>query len=150
MEFVFRGQDEYSVDDRGRMLVPPPYRTGLTENVVIGPGSRGQLWVYPKPIYEQYLRKLQDTPIEDQDDYFEDDLGYILAGQEVGFDKQGRLSISPFLRRQAQITGSVIVRGNGDRVELWNPEKYAESYQKWVDSDHRTGHSALRKAGFRP
>jgi transcriptional regulator MraZ len=152
MDVLFRGLDEYSVDDRGRTLVPPSYKPGLTDTVVMGPGSRGQLWVYPKPIYEQYLKKLQDTPIEEQDDEFEDALGYVLAGQEVDFDKQGRLSIPPFLRRQADISTSAIVRGNGDRVELWKPELYTELYGHWVASqrERKDGNRALRKTGFRP
>ncbi len=152
MEVLFRGLDEYSVDDRGRMLLPPSYKPDLTDTVVMGPGSRGQLWVYPKPIYEKYLKKLQDTPLEEQDDEFEDALGYVLAGQEVDFDKQGRLSIPPFLRRQADISTSAIVRGNGDRVELWKPELYTELYGSWVASqkDRKDGNRALRKTGFRP
>lgn len=149
MDILFRGQDEYSVDDRGRTLLPPAYRLGLTDNVVIVAGSKGQLWVYPKPIFERILQLLQDTPLEEQDAQFEEALGYLLAGQEVKFDAQGRLPVSPFLRRQAGITGSVIVRGNGDRVELWNPERYAETYQHWVANENK-GHAALRRAGFRP
>lgn len=149
MEILFRGQDEYSVDDRGRTLVPPSYKAALTENVLIVAGSKGQLWVYPKPIFEQILKSVQETPLEEQDAEFEEALGYLLAGQEVKFDAQGRLPISPFLRRQAGITNAVIVRGNGDRVELWSPERYAETYRNWVANEHK-GHAALRRAGFRP
>jgi MraZ protein len=150
MEFQFRGQDEYSVDDRGRMILPPSYKPALTENVLIVAGFRGQLWVYPKPVFEQILQKMQETPEEERDGEFEEALGYLLAGQDAKFDPQGRLSIPPFLRRQANITGSAIVRGNGDRVELWNPEKYAQAYEGWVANEHKGGHQALRRSGFRP
>ncbi len=150
MELLFSGLDEYSVDDRGRMLLPQSYKPALTENVVIVAGSKGQLWVYPKPIFQQILQAFQDTPLEEQDAEFDEALGFLLAGQDAKFDAQGRLAVPPFLRRQANISGSAIVRGNGDRVELWNPERYASVYQDWVAREHRSGHAGLRKAGFRP
>lgn len=134
------------------MLVPPTYKNTLTDSIVIGRGKKGQLWIYPKPTYEKVLDELEKTPIEEQDDDFEDALRFVLAGQEIEFDKQGRLSIPPFLRRQADISTTAIVVGNGNRVELWKPERYAAIYTTWVGSDkeHGNGHLALRRAGWRP
>lgn len=126
MAFVFTGLDEYSVDDRGRMLLPPSYKPALTDTVVIGVGASGQIWVYPKPTYQQYLERLEATPLEERNANFYEARRLILSGQEVEFDKQGRMSIPPFLRRLTGITNSVIVSGDGDRVELWQPERYLE------------------------
>jgi MraZ protein len=134
------------------MLVPPSYKAALTDTVVIGRGKKGQLWIYPKPIYEKVLDALDKTPIEDRDDAFDDTFRFVLAGQEIEFDRQGRLSIPPFLRRQAGITTTAIVAGNGNRVELWKPEQYAEVYTTWVESEKEPGNGllALRRAGWRP
>jgi MraZ protein len=128
MAFVFTGLDEYSVDDRGRMLLPPSYKPALTDTVVIGLGVSGQIWVYPKPTYQEYLEKLEATPLEERNARFYEARRLILAGQEVDFDKQGRMSIPPFFRRMTGITNEVIVSGNGDRVELWQPERYMEQH----------------------
>jgi MraZ protein len=151
MELLFTGEDEYAVDDRGRMLVPPSYKAALTDTIVMGRGAKGQLWVYPKPLFAEYLQKLRQTPLEEQDADFEDALRFMLAGKEIEFDKQGRLSIPPFLRKLADITASAIVLGNGDRVELWKPERYAEFYGDWVTKqrDRKDAHPALRRSGFR-
>ncbi len=148
MDILFSGLDEYSVDDRGRMLLPPSYKPALTENVILLAGSKGQLWVYPKPVFEQIVQRFRETPLEEQDAEFDEALDFLLAGEDAKFDAQGRLAIPPFLRRQANITNAAIVRGNGDRVELWNPERYASVYQDWV-AKGKGGHTALRKAGFR-
>lgn len=146
----FTGLDEYSVDDRGRMLLPPPYKPALTEAVVIGLGAKGQIWVYPKPIYQQYLKKLQETPIEEQNAAFDAARRLILAGQEVEFDKQGRLSIPPFFRRLAEITNAAIVNGNGDRVELWKPERFMALVGLLTNSAEKPeDNPVLLRTGFR-
>jgi MraZ protein len=126
MAFVFTGLDEYSVDDRGRMLLPPAYKPALTDTVVIGLGASGQIWVYPKPTYQAYLEKLDATPLEERTASFYEAHRMIMAGQAVEFDKQGRISIPPFFRRMTGITNAAIVSGNGDRVELWKPERFME------------------------
>lgn len=149
MALLFRGQGEYSVDDRGRTLVPPHYKPGLTETVVMGVGSMGQLWVYPKPAFDEILQNVQAIPVEEQGPEYDEALGHLLAGQEVEFDKQGRLSIPPFLRRQAGITEAVIVRGNGERVELWQPERLLSRTESWQAKGGEGAYETLRKAGFR-
>jgi MraZ protein len=126
MAFIFTGLDEYSVDDRGRMLLPPAYKPALTDTVVIGIGTSEQIWVYPKPTYQKYLEKLDATPFEERNASFYEAHRMILEGQHVDFDKQGRISIPPLFRRVSGITNAVIVAGNGDRVELWQPERYLE------------------------
>jgi MraZ protein len=149
MAFLFRGQGEYSVDDRGRTLVPPSYKPALSEIVVMGIGSMGQLWVYPKPTFDAILQAVQDIPAEEQGPEYDEALGHLLAGQEVDFDKQGRLSIPPFLRRQAGITDTLIVRGNGDRVEFWQPERLISRTEAWQANGGEGAYTTLRKAGFR-
>ena len=126
MGFIFTGLDEYSVDDRGRMLLPPSYKPALTDTVVIGLGASGQIWVYPKPTYQAYLEKLEATPLEERTAAFYEARRLIMAGQETDFDKQGRISISPFFRKMTGITNVAIVNGDGDRVELWKPERFME------------------------
>ena len=51
----------------------------------------------------------------------------LFAGAEQGTpDKQGRIGISPILRASAGIERDVVVAGVGDRVEIWNPQRWAE------------------------
>ena len=128
MDFLFMGEDEYAVDDRGRMLVPPSYKAALTELVVMGRGGLGQLWVYPEPTFKRLMDEMQQVPLEDRDAEYDKAMRAMLGGKTIEFDKQGRLSIPPFFRKLADIADSVIVLGNGDRVELWSPERYAAEY----------------------
>lgn len=151
MDFLFTGEDEYAVDDRGRMLVPPSYRAALTELVVMGRGGLGQLWLYPQPTFKRLMDEMLQVPLEDRDGEYDKALRAMLGGKEIEFDKQGRLSIPPNFRKLADITNTVIVLGNGDRVELWSPERYAVEYSDWVTSlKGKDVNQTLRRTGFRP
>jgi MraZ protein len=156
IDLTFRGEYDYAVDDRGRTLLPPSFKTALGETVVIGRGAEGQLWIYPKESFERKLQQMQQAQQQAVDDDrhgdFETGLRFWLAAQEVSFDKQNRLAIPGLMRKQAGINSSVIVVGNGDRVELWNPDQYEQTYTEWVTDykGHKDNYSAMRKAGLRP
>lgn len=46
---------------------------------------------------------------------------------EVAPDKQGRILIPSWLQEAASLEGTVLLNGNIDRVELWDPETYRET-----------------------
>jgi len=48
---------------------------------------------------------------------------------EVAPDKQGRILVPAGLQAAAGLSGTVLLSGNLDRVELWNPSTYAEAVQ---------------------
>ena len=43
---------------------------------------------------------------------------------EVAPDKQGRILVPSWLQEAAQLGGAVVLSGNLDRIEIWNPELY--------------------------
>jgi len=152
MQLTFRGEYEYAVDEKGRTVVPPKFREALTETVVIGRGAEGQIWVYPKATFEQCLIEAQQNEGTDPDADFEMGQRFWLAANEVEIDRQGRLPLSGLLRKQAEISSSVIIVGNGDRVEIWSPAKWDQTYGEWV-AGHKArqdDYAAMRRAGLRP
>ena len=44
-------------------------------------------------------------------------------------DKQGRILIPARLREAASLEGTVLLNGNIDRVELWDPDTYEASVE---------------------
>jgi len=152
MDLTFRGTYEYAVDDRGRMVIPPKFREALTDTVLIGHGAEGQIWVYPKTTFEQYLLESQQADDAGQDANFDMRQRFWLAANEIEADRQGRLPLPGLLRRQCEIGSSVIIVGNGDRVEIWNPARWDQTYSDWVAANktHRDGVTGLRRPGLRP
>jgi MraZ protein len=46
---------------------------------------------------------------------------------EVSPDKQGRILVPASLQASAGLSGTVLLSGNIDRVELWDPAKYRDT-----------------------
>jgi len=49
---------------------------------------------------------------------------------EVAPDKQGRILVPASLQAAAGLSGTVLLSGNIDRVELWSPATYREAVQE--------------------
>ncbi len=52
---------------------------------------------------------------------------------EVAPDKQGRILVPSALQTAAGLEGPVLVCGNIDRIELWNPRTYGETVGERAD-----------------
>jgi MraZ protein len=113
------------VDDKGRLFLPAKFRDALSEGLVITQGQENCLTVWPEATFMAEARRAQETPMTNKD--ARDYRRVLFAGAEQGTpDKQGRIGISPILRASAGIERDVVVAGVGDRVEIWNPQRWAE------------------------
>ena len=56
------------------------------------------------------------------------------ATDEVEMDQQGRIVISPVLRKEAGINKSVVVVGMLHRIEIWDKEKYENYHAQTTQS----------------
>ena len=61
------------------------------------------------------------------------------ATDEVEMDQQGRIMISPVLRKEAGLSKSVVIVGNLHRIEIWDKQKY--------DSYHASSANSLEMLG---
>ncbi|MBM7506727.1 division/cell wall cluster transcriptional repressor MraZ [Nocardioides salarius] len=113
------------VDDKGRLFLPAKFRDALSEGLVITQGQENCLTVWPEATFMAEARRAQETPMTNKD--ARDYRRVLFAGAEQGTpDKQGRIGISPILRASAGIERDVVVAGVGDRVEIWNPQRWTE------------------------
>jgi MraZ protein len=88
----------------------------------------------------------------EQDANFDNGLRFWLAASDADLDKQGRLALPSLLRKQADITTSAIIVGNGDRVEIWSPARWDQKYAEWVAAykTRNDDFGAMRRSGLRP
>ncbi|GHJ58180.1 transcriptional regulator MraZ [Nocardioides sp. OK12] len=121
----FMGTYTPKVDEKGRLFLPAKFRDALSEGLVITQGQENCLTVWPEATFMAEARRAQETPMTNKD--ARDYRRVLFAGAEQGTpDKQGRIGISPILRASAGIERDVVVAGVGDRVEIWNPQRWAE------------------------
>jgi MraZ protein len=127
---MFRGIFHNSIDEKGRMSIPARFREQIQNNhttpLVLTLGFDQCLFLYPSDTFAKIeeqlssmdglnseVRQLQRTLMK--------------ATDEVDMDQQGRIVISPVLRKEAGLAKNVVIVGLLNRIEIWDKQKY-ESY----------------------
>jgi MraZ protein len=136
---MFLGEYERSLDDKGRLAMPPELRAGLGPGAVLTRSFDTCLCIYPSAKWELLSRAVDDLP---QVRYEVRSLARSLFSGAVPceFDRQGRIGIPAYLREHAGIRGDVTIAGVGSRVEIWDSEAWRTERQKFEsDGPHLAG-----------
>ena len=121
----FMGTYTPRLDEKGRLFLPAKFRDRLAEGLVVTQGQENCLVVWPEDVFMQEAQRAQQTPLTQRG--ARDYARVLFAGAEQGKpDKQGRIGIPPVLRAYAGLDKDVVVIGVMDRVEIWDPERWAE------------------------
>ena len=123
---MLRGEAQYALDDKGRVVIPPKFRAVMGDRIVV---SR---WIDPclaafSPIEWQTLEeRLRALSTEHRDI-----VRLLLSGAEdCDLDRQGRIPLAPHLREHAAIARSVTIIGAGSHLELWHTPNWRRRLQK--------------------
>ena len=125
---AFSGKYYYSVDLKGRIIVPAPFREIISSNyspklfVTNAPFDRC-LYIYPLEEWNRLHEQVRTKPRSDEAIRFF--LRRVIASAvEVGMDKQGRILIPVALREDARINTNVVLAGQIERIELWDRNEW--------------------------
>ncbi|MGH2452401.1 MAG: division/cell wall cluster transcriptional repressor MraZ [bacterium] len=123
---MFRGEYHYTLDDKGRVVLPPRFRKELGEAVIVTRGMDECVWVYPLQGWEAVETKLRSLPVSRRG--FQ---RFLLApAQEVELDRQGRITLPEALREYAAIGRDVVVVGLMQRLEIWSEARWKQAMAK--------------------
>jgi MraZ protein len=144
---MFLGEFEHSVDDKGRLTIPAKFRDELESGIVVTRGFDGCLWAYPRAEWERITEKIRlevpsTTPAGRNFARF-----FFSSAFDSIPDRQGRVLIPQNLRSYAGIQNETIVIGVMSRVEIWNPQKWAETFAK-VEEDPEAIAAQLHELGI--
>ena len=125
----FSGEYECKVDAKGRMVLPAKIKAQLpevnTHEVVVKRGFEPCLVLYSSLEWKKVTGKISGlNEFNKEDRKFQ--RNFLRGVTEVDMDNSGRLLIPKTMARFADIKKEVIVVGMGNRVEIWDPEKYDE------------------------
>jgi MraZ protein len=139
----FTGESRYRIDEKDRVPVPPEYRGPLGAVAMLARGDDGQIDVFPKPHFDILLENLAGS----NSALYRRKARFLRAANSCMVDKQYRISIPEVLKEHANIGHDVIVVGNGDHFEMWNPDAWKAFYQDFVKhnaeiTDDLTAYSA--------
>lgn len=121
---MFIGGHFHSLDDKGRVVIPPRFRNLLGERFIITKGLHGCLWVLKEDRWAVIQQRLQTESLKKELVV----LQRFLSGgaAECTPDSQGRILIPPVLREYARIEKDVVTIGAVNRVEIWAREVWDE------------------------
>jgi MraZ protein len=126
------------MDEKGRIALPAAFRKEAAGDLVLMQGwDDAHLTLLPQPVWTQLLERLMD--LRRTDETMANAVRRLLArAAEVTPDKQGRILVPAPLQAAASLRGAVIVHGNIDRIELWNPDLFDASVEKVAATDRET------------
>jgi MraZ protein len=123
---MLRGEAEYALDEKGRVVIPPKFRAAMGEHIIV------TRWVDPclaafSPVEWQTLEeRLRALPVGDRDV-----VRLIFSGaHDCDLDRQGRIFLPPHLRQHAGITRQVTIVGVGQRLEIWDSDAWRKMIQQ--------------------
>ena len=103
-------------------------REAKNDRFVLIQWKEPSLSLFPKDTWNQTEERLLKFR-RNQPDSWGAVLGIVSNAVEVVPDKQGRILVPAWLQKAASLEDSVLMVGNLDRIELWNPARFAQAME---------------------
>lgn len=124
------------MDEKGRVALPAAFRREAEGDplVLMHGWDDAHLTLMPPAVWTELQSRLLEA--RRTDPVMANAVRRLLAeATEVVPDKQGRILVPAALQAAAGLSGAVLMHGNIDRVELWNPERFKASVAQVADAD---------------
>ncbi|MCX8055722.1 MAG: division/cell wall cluster transcriptional repressor MraZ [Ignavibacteria bacterium] len=130
----FKGQETYSIDNKGRVNIPAKMRKSLSpeanDTFAITRGLDKCITAYPIDEWKKYEEKFANlNQYDEKNRYFLRML--LMWSEEVALDAQQRITLPRKLLEFAGIESKVMIVGMGDHIEFWNPDEFENYLNKF-------------------
>jgi MraZ protein len=128
---TFYGTLNYSIDDKGRIVVPASMRVvrgrkaPLTTFILLK-GLDNCLWLYAEEDWTNFEQRLGRLSMGTKQERAVA-RAFLMDACKVTVDKQGRISVPPSLIGRAGLGKDAILHGQVGRIEIWAPDRFKES-----------------------
>jgi len=122
---MFIGEFEYRVDEKGRIPVPPKFRSEelKKEGVILCPGMEKCITIYPLSEYKKLAESITAGSIIPSK-LRKLNRALFATAFNVELDGQGRIIVPSQLRQYAGIVDEVVVTGANTYLEVWGKEQW--------------------------
>jgi MraZ protein len=120
----FWGRFEHSLDAKGRVILPSRFRGPFDQTVFLSQHHDKCVALWTPEEFEKQIAEMEERQDRSPEDR---NLARFWASGtvEADLDRQGRVAIPTFLRDYAALESAVLITGALNRIELWNPEEWA-------------------------
>ena len=131
------GEYRNTIDEKGRLMIPPKLREQLgTVSLILTKSTTNSLWLYTKEDFDNLNRAVNYGPLAVLDNKARAlDMMIIAPAREVDLDKTGRLSIPQVLREFAGLETKTecVILGSMSKIEIISTKRYEEMMIQYKD-----------------
>ena len=131
---MFLGHFQHNLDDKGRLMIPAPFRVLLKSGAFITQGFDKCLMVMTETYFQQVYERIEAMNLADPTARLLRRL-ILSNAYPVEVDKVGRILVPQNLRAFLQIEGEAIVAGQGEYFEVWKPAEWNEQMTQLQDTE---------------
>lgn len=149
--FYFHGRFTHSLDEKSRLMLPKKYHDALKGELYLVLGmEEGCVYLYTSEAYQSEAErfvKFDDLIIEER----RLKRTFFSNVTDCALDKLGRLLLPKDLLTRTGIVKEVVIIGSGNRLEIWDKQRYeqtfakdSEDYESLADTVGRRSHEWSR------
>lgn len=141
---MFQGHTKINLDEKGRIIIPSKFRKHISPeansimNVTLGRDNC--IWMFPSHEWLKVLGTLSST-----NPYTEDEVmmrrQMLFHTEELTVDSQHRILIPQEILSKVGIKKELLLIGQLERIELWNPA----AYEKYLKDSSDTYEGVMQK-----
>ena len=131
---MFLGQFQHNLDEKGRLMIPAPFRQTLEGGAFITQGFDRCLMVMTEAYFQQVYELLTNMNIADNNARLLRRM-ILSNAYSIELDKVGRIVVPPNLRQFAGFDGEAIVAGQGEYFEIWTPAEWNKQMEDIQDTE---------------
>lgn len=148
---MFQGKFEHTLDDKGRLAIPSPFRKRLgeteAEDVALMVTISDQcLAAYPMAEWQQKLAAVARLNQFDPKVMAFKRI-FIGCAQECVIDKAGRIQLPQDLRKDAGLDKDCVVLGQLEKIEIWAEDRWRRAFNQFTDQAGAI-YASLAEAGI--
>ena len=118
---MFIGTYEHTIDEKSRLTLPARFREALGDGVVLARGIDGNVAVYPRETWKVTVEARMSVLDPLSREARELRRFFFSGAGDADIYGSGRVLVPAPLVRHAGLEREVVVAGNSDVLELWNP-----------------------------
>ena len=145
---AFKGSYEYSIDSKGRINIPAKMRKHVSPEAndwfTVTRGFEKCVYIYPQDEWvkmENAIRTL--SPTDGEHRFFMRVL--LQHANDLQLDAQARITIPKELLHHAALDGEVLIIGQLEHIEVWNPKEYKKYLESQNKSYEEVAQTVLKK-----
>lgn len=123
--FMFLGEYDYKLDDKGRVPVPPKFREEMRDGIVLIPGPDKCIFAYTPFEWEKISENLPAGTIASSK-MRKLNRALFSTAFRLNLDGQGRIVLPTPLRHYAGIREEIVITGANTYLEIWDKQSWEE------------------------